>query len=142
MRFKKTRDVLAHVSHFHREISAACDRVSNETDAKRLKLLLDYVSEREKQLADAVSVFTQETSAQVLDTWFQYTSDDMPIQRLLDSEMKPDMIITMGCKEKCPNVPGAEIHDWDLPDPSGQSFEFMCEVLDKIEEKVKETFFV
>ncbi len=91
MRFKKTRDVLAHVSHFHREISAACDRVSNETDAKRLNLLLDYVSEREKQLADAVSVFTQNTSKQVLDTWFQYTSDDTPIQRLLDSDMKPDM---------------------------------------------------
>ena len=91
MRFKKTRDVLAHVGSFHREISASCERVSSETDVKRLKLLLDYVSEREKQLADAISVFTDKTSDKVLDTWFQYTSDDTPIQRLLDSEMKPDM---------------------------------------------------
>ena len=91
MRFKKTRDVLAHVGNFHRAISARCDQLSGETDAKRLKLLLDYVSEREAQLADAVTVFTEKTPDRVLDTWFQYTSDDAPIQRLLDADMRPNM---------------------------------------------------
>ena len=33
------------------------------------------------------------------------------------SGVKPDLIITMGCGEECPYVPGADVVDWDLPDP-------------------------
>ena len=36
-------------------------------------------------------MFTESTSDHVLDTWFQYTSDDTPIRRLLASDMSPDM---------------------------------------------------
>ena len=91
MRFKNTRDVLNHVKHFHQEIGARYQRISGETDKKRLKMLLDYISEREQKLADAISVFSEGTSDKVLDTWFQYTSDDTPIQRLLDSDVSADM---------------------------------------------------
>ena len=50
---------------------------------------------------------------------------------------KPDYIVTMGCKEECPYVPGARIVDWDLPDPAGKPLEFMRDVRDKIEKKVQ-----
>ena len=49
---------------------------------------------------------------------------------------KPDMIITMGCGDACPFVPGAETQDWDLPDPSDKSIEFMRNVRDEIEKRV------
>ncbi len=91
MRFKKTRDVLDHVKSFHEAVSTRYENVASETDRKRLKLLLDYISGREKDLAHAISEFTDETSDQVLNTWFQYTTDDTPIQRLLDSELRPNM---------------------------------------------------
>jgi arsenate reductase len=48
------------------------------------------------------------------------------------------MIISMGCQEECPLIPGAEIQDWDLPDPAGQSMEFMRTVRDEIESRVKD----
>ena len=48
----------------------------------------------------------------------------------------PDEIITMGCGEQCPAVPGAKVHDWDFPDPAGQSIEFMRDVRDRIERRV------
>ena len=50
----------------------------------------------------------------------------------------PDFIITMGCAEKCPFVPGAKMIEWDLPDPAGESLEFMRGVRDKIEKKVQD----
>jgi multimeric flavodoxin WrbA len=53
------------------------------------------------------------------------------------SDLKPDMIISMGCQEECPLIPGAQIQDWDLPDPAGQSMEFMRTVRDEIENRVK-----
>lgn len=52
------------------------------------------------------------------------------------SKEKPDIIITMGCGEECPFVPGAVRENWDLPDPAGESIEFMRNVRDEIEKRV------
>jgi arsenate reductase len=49
----------------------------------------------------------------------------------------PDWIITMGCGEECPFVPGAKMEDWDITDPAGKPIEFMRKIRDEIEEKVK-----
>jgi len=49
----------------------------------------------------------------------------------------PDLIVTMGCGEECPYVPGARILDWDLPDPAGKPIDFMRQVRDEIENRVK-----
>lgn len=62
------------------------------------------------------------------------------ITRFLDkaaSELQPDMIITMGCGEACPFIPGMQRLDWDLPDPAGKSMDVMRNVRDEIEKKVK-----
>jgi len=49
----------------------------------------------------------------------------------------PEIIITMGCAEQCPFVPGASKMDWDLPDPAGKPIEFMRDVRDEIEKRVQ-----
>ncbi len=49
----------------------------------------------------------------------------------------PDEIITMGCGEQCPVLPGVRRQDWDLPDPAGQSMDMMRGVRDQIESRVK-----
>jgi len=53
------------------------------------------------------------------------------------SETTPDFIVTMGCGEECPHVPGARMLDWDLPDPAGKPPDFMRQVRDEIESNVK-----
>ncbi len=52
------------------------------------------------------------------------------------SKETPELIVTMGCGEQCPLVPGAKIIDWDLPDPAGESIAFMREVRDEVEQRV------
>ncbi len=54
------------------------------------------------------------------------------------SDLKPEMIITMGCGEACPFVPGTQLLDWDLPDPAGKSIDVMRSVRDEIEQRVKD----
>jgi arsenate reductase len=49
----------------------------------------------------------------------------------------PQYIITMGCEDECPNVTGAQIRNWDLPDPAGKPLDFMRDVRDEIEKRVK-----
>ena len=53
------------------------------------------------------------------------------------SNNSPEVIVTMGCGEECPFVPGAQMLDWDLPDPAGKPLDFMREVRDEIENRVK-----
>jgi len=53
------------------------------------------------------------------------------------SYMKPDMIVTMGCEDECPFIPGVPIQGWNLPDPSGKPISLMREVRDEIEKRVK-----
>lgn len=45
--------------------------------------------------------------------------------RLLTDELArgAHMLITMGCGEECPYVPGVERDDWALPDPKGRPLE-------------------
>jgi arsenate reductase (thioredoxin) len=33
---------------------------------------------------------------------------------------RADLVITMGCGDRCPYVPGRRYIDWDLPDPKGR----------------------
>lgn len=49
---------------------------------------------------------------------------------------RPGVIVTMGCGEECPFVPGAQMLDWDLADPAGKPLEFMRSVRDEIENRV------
>jgi arsenate reductase len=46
------------------------------------------------------------------------------------------LLVTMGCGEECPYIPGAEIEDWPLDDPKGQPLERVREIRDGIRERV------
>jgi protein-tyrosine-phosphatase len=35
------------------------------------------------------------------------------------------VVVTMGCGDKCPYIPGRRYVDWDLPDPKGRPIEEM-----------------
>ena len=48
-----------------------------------------------------------------------------------------DVLVTMGCGEHCPYVPGLRVVDWQLPDPKGQPIERVRAIRDQIHEQVK-----
>ena len=48
-----------------------------------------------------------------------------------------DVLVTMGCGEACPFVPGLRVVDWSLPDPKGKPVEIVRQIRDQIHEQVK-----
>lgn len=48
------------------------------------------------------------------------------------------VLVTMGCGEACPFVPGLRTLDWSLPDPKGQSLDAVRSIRDEVHERVKE----
>jgi arsenate reductase (thioredoxin) len=43
-----------------------------------------------------------------------------------------DIVITMGCGDTCPYIPGKRYIDWDLPDPKGRPIEDVRRLRDEI----------
>ena len=48
-----------------------------------------------------------------------------------------DVVVTMGCGDACPVIPGKRYVDWELPDPAGRSLEDVRAIRDEIAEGVK-----
>ena len=49
-----------------------------------------------------------------------------------------DVVVTMGCGDECPYVPGKRYLDWDLPDPQGRPLEEVRATRDDIVRRVTE----
>ena len=47
-----------------------------------------------------------------------------------------DLVVTMGCGDACPVLPGKRYVDWDLPDPAGRPPEEVRAVRDEIARRV------
>jgi arsenate reductase (thioredoxin) len=43
-----------------------------------------------------------------------------------------DVVVTMGCGDECPFIPGKRYIDWDLPDPAGQPLDRVRLIRDDI----------
>ncbi len=47
------------------------------------------------------------------------------------------LLVTMGCGDSCPVVPGLRRQDWNLPDPKGQPIERVRAIRDDIRDRVE-----
>jgi arsenate reductase len=58
--------------------------------------------------------------------------------RMLTNELAEwaDVVVTMGCGDACPYIPGKRYLDWDLPDPKGRPVEEVRALRDDIERRV------
>jgi arsenate reductase (thioredoxin) len=48
-----------------------------------------------------------------------------------------DVVVTMGCGDECPYIPGKRYLDWELPDPKGQPIEAVRATRDEIARRVE-----
>jgi protein-tyrosine-phosphatase len=60
-------------------------------------------------------------------------------RRWADSDLeRVDVVITMGCGDDCPYVPGTIYEDWPLQDPAGQGVVAVRPIRDEIEARVRD----
>lgn len=59
-------------------------------------------------------------------------------RRLTDGlARRADVVVTMGCGDECPFVPGTRYEDWPLDDPAGQDIAAVRPIRDEIERRVR-----
>lgn len=49
---------------------------------------------------------------------------------------RADVVVTMGCGDACPYIPGKRYIDWNLPDPSGRTLDEVRAIRDDIARRV------
>ena len=47
------------------------------------------------------------------------------------------VLVTMGCGDQCPYVPGAQRDDWPLEDPKGKPIEHVRAIRDEIRDRIR-----
>jgi arsenate reductase len=60
-----------------------------------------------------------------------------PQQWTMDILQAVDVVITMGCGDSCPILPGRGYEEWALADPAGQSLDAIRPIRDEIEQRVR-----
>ena len=55
----------------------------------------------------------------------------------VDAVEVSDVVITMGCGDTCPVLPGTSYRDWELPDPAGQGIDAVRPIRDEIKARVQ-----
>jgi arsenate reductase (thioredoxin) len=63
-------------------------------------------------------------------------SDRRPQPLTRELAERSDVVVTMGCGDACPLIPGKRYIDWDLPDPKGQPIETVRATRDEIATRV------
>jgi arsenate reductase len=64
--------------------------------------------------------------------------DQTPRKLTREMAERADVVVTMGCGDECPYIPGKRYLDWDLPDPKGLPVDQVRAVRDDIATRVGE----
>lgn len=68
-----TRDILDQARYFHRQLKAFYDALHDQIDQPKVQLIIDYLSQHEQRMEDALAAYEDDIAARVADTWFKYT---------------------------------------------------------------------
>ena len=63
-------------------------------------------------------------------------SGNRPQRLTTDLAREATLLVTMGCGDECPFVPGLATDDWPLPDPKGQPIDAVRKTRNDLEQRV------
>jgi arsenate reductase (thioredoxin) len=64
-------------------------------------------------------------------------SDRVPRELTRELAEQADVVVTMGCGDECPYIPGKRYVDWELDDPAGRPIDEVRDTRDDIARRVE-----
>ncbi len=62
---------------------------------------------------------------------------EQPRRWTMDDLVAVQVVVTMGCGDECPYIPGKRYQNWELADPAGQGIDTVRRIRDDIEPRVR-----
>lgn len=76
-------------------------------------------------------------AAEAVAEWGLDITAEIPTRLSTEDVEVSDVVITMGCGDACPVLPGKRYLDWDLADPAGKGVEDVRPIRDDIDRRVR-----
>ncbi|HEY1155007.1 MAG TPA: arsenate reductase ArsC [Arthrobacter sp.] len=64
-------------------------------------------------------------------------SAEVPKMLTAEAVKESDVVITMGCGDECPVLPGKRYEDWELEDPAGKGVDSVRPIRDEIKARIE-----
>ncbi|NGP54037.1 hypothetical protein [Thioalkalivibrio sp. XN8] len=100
MRFNQTGEVMSYIEEFHEGLADAYAELAGRTAKGRSRMMLEYMSEREKELAESVRSFSHRAEDPALKEWDPFTINDTGIhariKEALHEKADPDELLGLG----------------------------------------------
>ena len=114
--------------------------VHNAGRSQMAAALLDQVAGGRVRVRSAGSTPAGEINPRVLEAMEEVGLDlskEFPKALTTQAVEAADVVVTMGCGDACPYIPGKRYVDWQLDDPHGQPPERVREIRDEIDRRVR-----
>lgn len=72
---KRVREILDEIRGIHGRLADGYESMSQHTGDERLKLLLEYMTRKERDIDESLAAYEEDAAPSVLDTWFQFTNE-------------------------------------------------------------------
>lgn len=92
-KFEQVRDVLDYGKFLHAEMKALAQRIEDQEQSARIRLLLDYLRRHEDELAASLEKFEKETQEHILNLWLPYPPDPKIEKKLRAIKLHPHMTV-------------------------------------------------
>jgi len=92
-KFEQVKDVLDYGKFLHAEMKALAERIEDQEQSARIRLLLDYLKRHEDELAASLEKFERETQAHILNLWLPYPPDPKIEKKLRAIKIHPHMTV-------------------------------------------------
>ena len=91
MPLEQARDVVIQARTFHQELGLFYKKLEHHAHRERVKLLLEYLVDHERRMAEHMDALQESLPRTVLDTWFR-NAPEMPAPVSMDTTgISPDM---------------------------------------------------
>ena len=101
--------------------------------------LFDHASDGRHEADSAGTTPADRVHPEVVDAMRELgvdLSDRVPRKLDYDAAQRADVVVTMGCGDECPYIPGKRYLDWDLRDPKGLPIEEVRAIRDDIAARI------
>ncbi|MGI2259154.1 hypothetical protein [Shewanella sp. GXUN23E] len=68
---QQLRDVLERIAECHLEMQALYRRLHNNCDSARTRLMLEYLQQHQKHIADTIESYIDDAPRRMMDTWYE-----------------------------------------------------------------------
>jgi protein-tyrosine-phosphatase len=103
--------------------------------------LFEHAADGKHTAASAGTTPAQRVHPEVIEAMAELgvdLSDRRPQKLTRELAEQADIVVTMGCGDACPYIPGKRYIDWDLPDPKGRPLAEVRATRDEIARRVEQ----